>query len=139
MGAEMNDSIDDRGTREILSNSYLEMPDPEFTKAVMEKLNREGRRRQLLFNIVLNLFVFVAADLFIFLGLRLTGLTASQLPNAAAGLLEKVLSRGATYGTAVAGNGLPFSLLLSVGSVTTVLVVVEILLRSWKGRSHGAS
>lgn len=133
----MTELNDDKGTKEILKNSYLELSDPEFRDSVMRKVARAARTRNVMKNILLNLLVFTAIDMLVILALWITGMNVGDLGSASFNLLNGILSGGARYGASIAGSTPSLRTALSVVAVTAAFVLIEILLSARKeSRRH---
>jgi hypothetical protein len=133
----MKDLNDDKLTRDILRNSYLEPEDPDFKRAMMARIMRESRRRHILNNVLVNLMVFVATDALIYSLLRLTGLSVADLAYRSVDLLNRILFHTGQLKIPVAGNNLPTLLLLSFAGVIAILTIMELGMSAWKSRGHG--
>ncbi len=127
---------DDKLTRDILKKSYVELTDPEFSAATMKRIVRESWRRRIVNNFLVNLLVFIAIDALIWLGLRLTGMSAFELANRSISLLNTMLFQASELKEIVAGNHLATYLVLSIGGLAALLAILESRLSSWKKMEH---
>lgn len=133
----MKDRVNDGITRDILKNSYLELTDPEFESATMKRIARQSRRRRIAGNILLNIVAFVVIDTFIFLFLKLIGLSVFDLADGSVNLLNGILSQTGQLKGTIVGNNLGTYMLLSLGGVIAILTIAEMRISSWKGGKHG--
>lgn len=134
----MKDLSDDRATREILKNSYLELTDPEFRSATMKKIFRDSRRRRIRNNILIGLQVFVATDAIIYLLLRLAHLNVFELANRSAQLVNGIIYQAGVAKETVGGNHLAAVVLVSLAGITALFLILEFGLNTWKEHRRGA-
>ena len=131
----MKDLNDDKLTRDILRNGYLDLDDPEFTAATMKMIAHETRRRRIINEIFLNMLVFVATDALIYLLLRLTGMSVFDLSGRSAALLNDLFSRAGEL-KAAGGNVATF-LAVSFAGIMVIFSILELSFNYRKNRKHG--
>lgn len=129
----MKEPSDDKLMREIVRNSYLELDDREFDAVVMIKIMRAGKRRRIMGNLLISLLIFAAIDAFIWLAIRVTGLSVTGFVNLAVGGLSEIFTREGHLEQTVMANNLTVCLLLSIGAVAAALAIIELQLNSRKG------
>lgn len=128
----MSNLDSDRLLKDILKNSRPELTNPGFKTATMKRIVREDRRRRIVNNILLNLFVFIATDALILLALWLSGLTVFDLADGSVKVINQLLFQVGQLKEPVVGNNLMSYLLASLGGITAMLGI-RLVLKSDNG------
>ncbi|MGO9482371.1 MAG: hypothetical protein ACLP05_11410 [Candidatus Kryptoniota bacterium] len=122
----------DKLTGDILKNSYLELPDPDFNAATMKKIVQFSRRRRVLNGILPYSFIFVSVDALIFLLLKLTGLNILDAADSVNYILTELLHHAGRLGGSVIGIGFIMYLASSLSGLILILTIIESKLNLWK-------
>lgn len=130
----MKDMNDDKATRDIIRDSYLDLTDPEFSSATMERVVRSARRRRVLNNLLVNFLVFAAIDSLILLLVDLTGLKIADITGWMVDILNRILSESGQVNISVPGSRLATYLMLSFAGVMVLLAMIELRIDMWRGR-----
>ncbi len=131
----MKDLNDDKLTRDILRNSYLDLDDPEFGAATMKRIARATRRRRIFNEILLNLLVFVATDALIYLFLRATGMSVFDLAGRSAAFLDRIFARAGEL--KAAGGNLATYLVVTFAGIMAIISILELSFNYWKNKKRG--
>lgn len=68
-------------TKDIISNSKLELTNPDFNNLLMQKIRSESYKQSLIHNLVLYFLIFISFDAFVYALLKLMKFTISDLVN----------------------------------------------------------
>lgn len=132
----MKDLNDEGATREIIRNSYVDLADPQFKAATMDKILSYNRRRRLVNAVLVNIMVFIVTDALIWLGLKLTGLGVTRLVNRAATLLDGTLLRPAPLASTIGVANIATYMFLTLCVIAAALTILEFKTNVWKASSR---
>lgn len=128
----MNNSDSERLIKDILKNSRMELTDPDFSSATMKRIVRVEKKRRILNDVLLDLFVFIATDALICLVLWLTGLSVFDLAEGPVKMIDQLLFQVGQLKYTVAGNNLTSYLPLSLLWIAS-LFGVRLVMKSDSG------
>lgn len=77
----MENNNADEFAKSILSNSKLDLENPDFNTAVMNKISRESRKSSLFYNIKYYALIFIGIDILIITLLRLFNIRFVDITN----------------------------------------------------------
>ena len=114
----MNNTKLDEITKEIISNSKLELQNPEFNRIVLNIILLENQRQKTIYKVVLYAIIFLSFDVLMFLLVNLSNFIAGPLTSESGSL-----SNGLTFNMIVLKN-----LVLENSIIQYSIIVIPILI-----------
>ncbi|MBT3750016.1 MAG: hypothetical protein HN936_02795 [Bacteroidetes bacterium] len=114
----MNNTKLDEITKEIISNSKLELQNPEFNRIVLNIILLENQRQKTIYKVVLYAIIFLCFDVLMFLLVNLSNFIAGPLTSESGSL-----SNGLTLNMIVLKN-----LVLENNIIQYSIIVIPILI-----------